>query len=451
MKVYEIIEATKGTLLSGDLDFDIKGFNQDSRKIKPNDMYIPIIGERLDGHAFIQSAFDNGACAILTSQKCEYKDKIVIYVEDTVIALQQMAHYIRLHRNVKVVGITGSVGKTSTKDMVYSVVSKKYKTLKTLGNYNNEIGLPLTILRHQGEEVLILEMGMNHMREMALLSSIALPDIGAITNVGTAHIGELGSRENILKAKMEIIEGMQDHSVLVINQDNDMLSTVQVEHMDVERIGIYDKSCQYLGENVILHENYSEFDIVKDGEKKHVVVPVQGEHFVYNALIAIAIGRNLGIDLDLCIAGIQEFELTKNRMDTIVLKDNITLIDGTYNASEDSMKSSIDVLANYSRRKIAILADMLEMGEYAKELHASVGAYLASKNIDILITVGSDAKYIVEAAKEQGMKEAYDCQDNQEVLKYVKRLLQKDDVVLLKGSNGMNLKEVVENIKEKFS
>lgn len=451
MKVYEIIEATKGTLLSGDLDFDIKGFNQDSRKIKPNDMYIPIIGERLDGHMFIQSAFDNGACAILTSQKCEYKDKIVIYVEDTIIALQQMARYVRLHRKVKVVGITGSVGKTSTKDMVYSVVSKKYKTLKTLGNYNNEIGLPLTILRHQGEEVLILEMGMNHLREMALLSSIALPDIGAITNVGTAHIGELGSRENILKAKMEIIEGMQNHSVLVINQDNDMLSNVQVERLEVERIGIDDKRCQYLGENVILHENYSEFDIVKDGEKKHVIVPVQGEHFVYNALIAIAIGRNLGIDLDLCIAGVQEFELTKNRMDTIVLKDNITLIDGTYNASEDSMKSSIDVLANYSRRKIAILADMLEMGDYSKELHASVGTYLASKNIDILITVGSDAKYIVEAAKKQGMKEVYDCQDNQEVLKYVKRLLQKDDVVLLKGSNGMNLKEVVENIKEKFS
>lgn len=451
MKVYEIIEATKGKLLSGDLNVDIHGFNQDSRMIKPNDMYIPIIGERLDGHKFIQSAFDNGACAILTSQMCEYKDKIVIYVEDTVVALQQMARYLRQHRNIKVVGITGSVGKTSTKDMVYSVVSKKYKTLKTLGNYNNEIGLPLTILRHYDEEVLILEMGMNHMREMALLSSIALPDIGAITNVGTAHIGELGSRDNILKAKMEIIEGMQDNSVLVINQDNDMLKTVQVERLQVERIGLHDKNCHYLGANVILHENNSEFDIVHDGIKKHVLVPVQGEHFVYNALIAIAIGVHLDIDLDLCIEGVQEFELTKNRMDSIVLKDHITLIDGTYNASEDSMKSSIDVLANYARRKIAILADMLEMGKFSKELHASVGNYVAKKNIDILIVVGNDAKYILEAARNQGMKEVYYCKDNQEVLQYVKRLLQKEDVVLLKGSNGMNLKEVVENIKEKFS
>ena len=221
MKVYEILEATKGILVSGNKEDEICFFSQDSRQMKNGGMYIPLKGERFDGHDFIESAFQTGATAIITAKDVSYPDKIVIKVEDTYQALKDMAIYLRSHRPVKVVGVTGSVGKTSTRDMVYSVVKQKYKTLKTEGNYNNEIGLPLTILRYQDEEVMVLEMGMNHLNEMSRLSIIAHPDVSCITNVGTAHIGELGSRENILKAKLEITDGMKDQSTLIINNDND--------------------------------------------------------------------------------------------------------------------------------------------------------------------------------------------------------------------------------------
>lgn len=450
MLIKEILEATQGVLLSGDINDDVQGFTQDTRQIKAGDMYIPLVGEKSDGHLYIDDAFKLGASSIVTSQKVNYPGKNVILVEDTLQALTDMAAYLRMHRPVKVVGVTGSVGKTSTKDMIYSVVSTKYKTLKTLGNYNNHIGLPLTILRHHDEEVMILEMGMNHLNEMEELSRIACPDISAITNVGTAHIGELGSRENILKAKLEIVAGMSDGSTLVINGDNDMLSTVRFDNFKVVKVGV-DCAAVFKAEKVILMDDHSEFTINYNGKVYQVVVPVPGNHFVLNALVAIAIGINLEIPMEKCIQGISQFELTKKRMDVIELKNNITLIDGTYNASEDSMKSSIDVLATYSRRKIAVLADMLELGEFSEQLHRSVGKYVAEKQIDVLVAVGREAKFMSDSAALSGMAEIYYCNNNQEVVNYLKNNLQNDDVVLLKGSNGMKLKDVVTKIEEKFS
>lgn len=450
MKVKEILAATDGKLLSGDSELEITGFSQDSRKVSNGMMYIPIIGERFDGHDFIQSAFDNGASAIITDRVIDDNKHIVILVKDTLKALQDMAHYLRNHRDVIVVGITGSVGKTSTRDMVYSVIKQQYRTLKTEGNYNNNIGLPLTILRLQDEQVMVLEMGMNHLKEMEELSLIANPDISAITNVGTAHIGELGSRENILKAKLEIIAGMKDGSTLVINNDNDMLSKVQIDRLQLLTVAV-DNDGDFKADNVILKDDHSEFEIEYENKKYSVYVPVPGKHFILNALIAIAIGHKLNISIDKCIQGIKEFELTKKRMDVIELKNKITLIDGTYNASEDSMKSSLDVLATYNRRKVAVLADMLELGDFSQEIHQRVGEYVAKKNIDVLVAVGKEAKYIVDGAKEMKMDAIFYCQDNQEVINYLQNNLQSNDVVLLKGSNGMKLKDVVTKIEEKFS
>ena len=354
-----------------------------------------------------------------------------------------MASYLRNHRPVKVVGVTGSVGKTSTRDMVYSVVKQKYKTLKTEGNYNNEIGLPLTILRYHDEEVLVLEMGMNHLQEMSRLSMIARPDIACITNVGTAHIGELGSRENILKAKLEIINGMKEGSTLIINQDNDMLQTVELPHLNVVRVG-KGKEASIQASHIVLEETKSSFEVEYQGKKEIIEVPVQGEHNISNALIAIAVGIELNISLEDIKKGIQEFKLTKNRMD-ILEKNHKTVIDGTYNASVDSMKSSIDVLANYKKRKVAILADMLELGDYSQQLHEEVGSYVASKGIDILVCVGKEAKYIYQKARES-MKDVYYFESNQEVIARLDELLKEDDVILVKGSHSMNLKEVVEKI-----
>lgn len=443
MKVYEIVEATRGILVSGNKDDEINFFSQDSRQMTNGGMYIPLKGERFDGHNFIESAFQTGAQAIISEKDVNYEDKIVIKVKDTHQALKDMASYLRNHRPVKVVGVTGSVGKTSTRDMVYSVVKQKYKTLKTEGNYNNEIGLPLTILRYHDEEVLVLEMGMNHLQEMSRLSMIARPDIACITNVGTAHIGELGSRENILKAKLEIINGMKEGSTLIINQDNDMLQTVELPHLNVVRVG-KGKEASIQASHIVLEETKSSFEVEYQGKKEIIEVPVQGEHNISNALIAIAVGIELNISLEDIKKGIQEFKLTKNRMD-ILEKNHKTVIDGTYNASVDSMKSSIDVLANYKKRKVAILSDMLELGDYSQQLHEEVGSYVASKGIDILVCVGKEAKYIYQKARES-MKDVYYFESNQEVIARLDELLKEDDVILVKGSHSMNLKEVVEKI-----
>lgn len=445
MLVSEIVKATGGTLISGNLDADIKGFSQDTRKIKPGDMYIPLVGEVFDGHDFINQAFNQGASSIITMKDDVYpSDKIVIKVKDTLKALQDMAHYLRTHRDVKVVAITGSVGKTSTKDMVASVISTKYKTLKTQGNYNNHIGLPLTILNYNEEEVMVLEMGMNNLGEIHLLSKIANPDYAIITNVGTAHIGNLGSRENILKAKLEIIDGMKSSGKLIVNNDNDLLHEYAKNH-EIITFGMENKS-DYYASNTSILPHLSTFNY----DNHRIQVNVPGSHFVLNALASIAIGDLLNIEPELMIKGIESFELTKKRMDFYNLKDNMILIDGTYNANLDSMISSIDVLSKYQGRKVAILADMLELGEFSEDLHRQVGHTLSEKNIDIVLCVGKESRFIVDSASRNGLKEAYHFNSNQDLMTKVCDYLKPNDVILVKASNGMNLIEIVNYLKETY-
>ena len=301
MLISEIIEATNGKLLNGHLDDQVNGFTQDTRVIQPGNLYIPLVGIK-DGHDYIPQAFENGAAATLTSHPIEDDSHNVILVEDTMKALGDLARYVRVHSNAKVVGITGSAGKTSTKDMIASVISQQYTTLKTQGNFNNNIGLPLTILRYNGEEVMVIEMGMNHLEEIDYLTKIALPDIAAITNIGTAHIGELGSRENILQAKMEIVHGM-NHGTLVVNNDNDLLSTVHPEGISLKTIGI-ESDADLKATDIILNEDMSSFRVKVDGKDYAVRVYVPGVHFIFNALIAIQIGLLLNIPMEKCIKGI---------------------------------------------------------------------------------------------------------------------------------------------------
>ncbi|MEE0965993.1 MAG: UDP-N-acetylmuramoyl-tripeptide--D-alanyl-D-alanine ligase [Bacilli bacterium] len=440
MLVREIIEATNGQLLKGNFEAEVKNITQDTRNVSKGDMYAALIGAR-DGHDFI-SQVEDIAVAVLVSKPVDTTIDNVILVEDTLKALGDIARFIREHSNVKVVGVTGSVGKTSTKDMIYSVVSTKYKTLKTLGNYNNHLGLPLTIFRYNDENVMILEMGMNHLGEISYLTNIAKPDIAVITNVGTAHIGELGSRENILKAKMEIVEGLNDNGTLIINGDNDMLSTVKEEGYVLKKVGI-DCDSSLKVKDVILNETYSTFTLCLDKDYD-VYVPIAGTHFVLNALVAIQVGLSLDISIEDCIKGVKSFTLTKNRNDIIELKDHIQLIDGTYNANLDSMKASIDVLSGYSGRKIAVLADMLELGEYEEKLHREVGKHLNDKNIDLLVTVGKASNYMNDEFN--GISYHFD--NNEEVKDFLIKEVKENDVLLLKGSNSMKLKEVVEYLKE---
>lgn len=445
MRVSDILKATNGVLISGDVNSVIGGFNQDTRKIQKGDMYIPLVGELHDGHDFIAAAFDAGAASIITEKEGTYpSNKIVIKVEDTLKALQDMAHYHRMSKNIKVVAITGSVGKTSTKDMIASVIEMKYKTLKTLGNYNNQIGLPLTILRLQDEEVMVLEMGMNNLGEISELSHIAVPNIAVITNVGTAHIGNLGSRENILKAKLEIMDGMKKEGKLIVNNDNDMLHQFAKENK-VITFGI-DNPSDYQGIEVTPIPHMSSFR----WDRALVNVNVPGVHFVLNALASIAVGDNLGIEKELIIKGIESFELTKKRMDFYPLKNDMVLIDGTYNANLDSMISSLDVLSKYEQRKVAILADMLELGEFSEDLHRQVGAKIAKMGIDVVVCIGKEAKFIEDSAKRNLVKNVYYYKDNEKAIKSLRGILLPSDIILVKGSQGMNLVEVTKYLQTEY-
>lgn len=441
MKVAEIVIATKGRLLSGSGDLEISGFTQDSRKVRPGMMYIPLKGENHDGHDFIDSAWDNGAEAII-SQKEIISDKAVVLVPDTLKALQDMAAYWRQKKAVKVIAVTGSVGKTSSRDLIYSVVKEKYRTLKTEGNYNNHIGLPLTILRLQNEEVLVLEMGMNHLGEIAFLSQLAKPDIGVITNIGTAHIGELGSWENILKAKLEIVSGMKPGAPLIINNDNDMLTTIKMEKYKLIKTGINNRS-QIQAREINMDLKGSSFMV----DDQLFFLPIPGKHFINNALLAIAVGRELGLSLAECERGIKNFKLTKNRMDIIKTKKYL-IIDGTYNASKDSMVASLDILANYPYRKIAVLGDMLELGDYSYQLHYAVGAYAAKLNLKYLVTIGKEAKAIYQGALDAGMAACFWFLTKEEALLWLDKHLMKNDIILVKASNGLKLKEVVLSLSD---
>lgn len=457
MNIYvkDVVEKCKGKLLYGDKNLILDNFCKDTREIKEGDIYLGIRGETFDGNLFYRDAFDNGAkCCILDSDieiDPKYKDKTIVRVDNTVKCIQELAKYKRSLYNIPVIAITGSVGKTSTKDMIYSVVKQKYKTLRTRGNYNNEIGLPLTILGLKDEEALIVEMGMNHFGELSLLTNIAHPTMVVITNVGTAHIGNLGSRENILKAKLEILEGLDKDGILFINNDNDLLHDKckeLEEKYEVVTIGI-DNDSDYMAKNIKDNIFSSRFDV---GNKfSNIEVEVGGKAFVYNAMMAFAIGDKLGIDSINIREGISSFKLSSHRLDKKVNKRGTTVIDDTYNANYDSMREAIEMLGKVrDKRRIAILGDMLELGEYAIKLHADIGEVVCDNKLDILITVGDYSKYIADRAMELGFIQDYIYGFDREDESYdlLDSLLTDKDIVLVKGSHGINLVNVVEKIME---
>jgi len=461
MKIKNILEATNGNLIKGEENAEIKEFCKDTRIIKKGDTYIGIKGENFDGNTLWQKAFEAGADTVIvqgidfSKEKLEqYQNKNIIEVKDTIQALADIATYKRTSckKDFQVVGVTGSVGKTSTKDIIANVVAQKYSTLKTQGNNNNNIGLPFTIFKLENQEAAVIEMGMNHFGEISKLTKIAKPTISVITNIGTSHIGNLGSRENILKAKLEILEGM-DKKILVINNDNDLLHKYYLENVENKDIEIHtygiENDSDVMAENIILNENDSEFICNIKGEKFKIKVPVGGIHFVYNAICAATVGTLLGLNQEQIKNGIETFELTKKRMDITELKNGVTIINDSYNASFESMQASLKYLNGLnSKRKIAVLGDMFELGEFSEELHEKVGKEVVKNKIDILICCGKNAKYIVENAEKEGMKKQniYYFETREQVEELVKKIWQSGDSILFKASNGMKFFNIVENI-----
>ena len=468
--VNKIIEICNANVAFGNTEIKCEEFSKDTRTIQPGDVYIGIKGENFDGNMFYENALENGAAVcilqgditISEEVKEKYKDRCVIIVEDTIKALQQIAAYKRSLYNIPVIAITGSVGKTSTKDIVASVVGTEFNVLKTQGNLNNHIGLPMTILGLKNHNALVVEMGMNNLGEISVLSKIAKPNIAIITNVGTAHIGNLGSRENILKAKLEILDGMDENGILIINNDNDLLHKWAEEYngpITVFTYGIEEKS-NVNALNIQLFENKSECTVIEDVSKaqtvfntqnteknqEEIIIPIGGNHFVLNALCSVAVGKILNISFENIKKGIYNFSLSKNRMELLTTSNNITIINDSYNANYDSMKAGIEYLAKTSaNRKIAVLGDMLELGDFSEELHTKVGEVVAENKIDILVTVGKMAQYIANVAK-QGNVEVHVCENNQQAIELLKSIIIKNDIIYLKASNGMRFKEIVEGL-----
>ena len=462
--IKDIIKICKAELLCGIETEALTDVTRDTREINQGDTYIGFKGEHSDGNLLYEDALKKGAktCILEKSSvkgkinkkeiKEKYKNASIILVGDTTKALQQIAEYKRNLYDIPVIGVTGSVGKTSTKDIIASVMSKKFNVLKTLGNYNNQIGLPLTILRLKDENAMVVEMGMNMPNEISTLSKIAKPTVAVITNVGTAHIGNLGSRENILKAKLEILDGLKENGILVINNDNDMLHNwyISKTHTDHKIItfGMENKS-DIMPYDVELSENGSTFKIDLDGKTYNVHISVGGNHFVLNSLCAIAIGRIFNIKTEDILNGIANFELTKRRMQVEKNANNITIINDCYNANYDSMKAALEYLGKIkAKRKIAVLGDMLELGNFSKELHEKVGEEVAKNNIDMLVVVGEEANYIVSKAQEKGLdnNRIYICKNNEEAIEIIKKISKPEDAILLKASNAMNFQEIFNSI-----
>lgn len=425
---------------------EVTGIAIDSRKVKQGGLFIPICGERVDGHKFIPEVMEKGALACLSEQKQEHPSGPYILVESTREALRKTAAFYRQSLGIKVAGITGSVGKTSTKEMIASVLKERYTVHKTAGNYNNEIGLPLTIFDLTEEhEIAVLEMGISDFGEMHRLAETANPDICVITNIGLCHLENLGSRDGILKAKTEVFAHLRGEGTVILNGDDDKLATVHmVNGKKPVRYGLHQGDA-YASEIETLELEGIRMTLHLHGESRKVVIPIPGEHNIYNALAAACVGDACGMHLDEICRGIESAETISGRSN-LIRKNGITVIDDCYNANPVSMRASLDVLAQASGRKIAVLGDMGELGQSERSLHAGVGSYAAQKQIDMLLCTGELSEEMVRAsaAVKNGKTYAAYFSTKEELLEYLLMAIKKGDTLLVKASHFMQFSKIVE-------
>ena len=454
LSIKEIVDAVNGKLLNPQLEkvsLPIECITTDSRKQMEKGLFIPLKGERFDGHDFICTVYDKGAIATLTMNEEVVDEKVAtILVEDTNRALLDLGRYYRKQFQIPVIGITGSVGKTSTKEMISAVLSGKWNVHKTEGNFNNEIGLPLTLFKlESSHEAAVIEMGMNHFGEIHNLTCSALPDVAVITNIGTAHIENLGSREGILKAKLEILDGLHEDGLLVINGDNDLLSTLSDLPVPSISYGLQSTN-DYWAKEIHSEGEYTFATVMSPRQTYPIRIKALGEHMVYNTLAAIAVAEHFKLTEEEIMNGLSSYEPAKMRMHITTLESGLTIIDDTYNASPDSMEAALKVLRDYQvkGRKVAILGDMFEMGDFAPKLHEEVGEFAAEASIDVLIAIGDLAHHIYKGYKKKGTKDAYYFKTKEAFIENIVHVIQKDDCVLLKASRGMHFEGLIEEVRK---
>lgn len=452
LSLQEILAATGGRC-ENMRELVFSGITTDSRVESSGELFVALCGERFDGHAYCQMALEHGASAVLVSKPVPElpAGTVVITVADTLLAYQQIAHAYRMgHEHLRVVAVTGSNGKTSTKDMIAACLETGFKVVKTQGNFNNEIGLPKTLLSIEPDtEVVVVEMGMRGLGQIRELCDIAQPDVAVVTNVGETHMELLGSMENIARAKREIVEGLTAEQVAVLNADNEYVAAMAAKtDAQVVTYG-YSGKATFRGDNVVTTAQGSVFTCIdsRSGERAEVNMPFIGEHNVQNALAAIAVGAVFGVKLNDSAKALMTAKLTGSRQE-IVHAGTLTVINDAYNASPASMEAALKTLheakkAAHGARTIAVLADMLELGDISYDSHRRVGQFAVREKTDIVIAYGKEAKAITAAVDALGGT-AYWCAGRNEAAELLDSLLQPQDIVLLKGSHSMQVDSLLE-------
>ncbi len=422
----------------------------DSRAITPGCLFVALEGERFDGHSFVREAFEKGAVAAVCRKTIAGAEKPVIYVKDTQRALITIGCAHRLKYNLPIVAVTGSVGKTTTKDMIACALAAQLKTLKTEGNRNNEIGLPLTLLNlDESYGCAVLEMGMTHPGDLSLLSAAALPTVAIITNIGVSHIENLGSRENILKAKLEVAEGLPTDGTLILNYDNDLLCDIKTHRgLAIISYGIDCLQADITAKNISRKGEETQFIIRYHNKDYPARIPCIGVHNVLNALAAFGVCAALKLDLVRCTAALGTYTPSGMRQ-KIVRYGGFTVIEDCYNASPDSMKAALGTLktlkAEAGGASIAVLADMLELGDYSQTAHEAVGSLVAQTDADVLIAYGTEAVHMARTAQRDGVRTVYYFSDKGEAAQKLIDTAKPGDTILFKGSRGMRLEEIIES------
>lgn len=422
----------------------------DTRKIQPGSLFVCLRGERFDGHSFASQAAQLGAAAFLVDHPVD-ADVPQLVVTDTGKALLQLAGWYRRRFQLPVVGLTGSVGKTTTKEFIALVLGAKYNTLKTQGNLNNEIGVPQMLFRlEDSHTAAVIEMGMNHFGEISRLTRAVAPTVGLITNIGVSHIENLGSRAGILQAKLEILEGMAPDAPLIVNMDNDMLRTVKLGDRPLLTFAIDDQSADFTATDIAEQGSTTTFTVHHSAFTQPVTIPTVGIHNVYNALAAMAVGYVTGVDPAAAASALANYVPAGMRQN-LVQVGGVQVIEDCYNASPDSMRAALQTLGKLPvRRRYAVLGAMLELGDYAKEAHTQVGKMAAENGIDGVLAYGADAAYIVEAAKQAGLENARLFDTKEALAQSLAQQVQPGDGVLFKGSRGMHLEDVMHTVYERW-
>lgn len=454
ISISDLLTITGGTLLCGNAQGTIDSITTDSRTVQEGALFVAICGQRVDGHSYIDTAFSKGATCVLAEREVEVTgEKPVILVPDTVGAMGAIARYVMETLAIPTVAITGSVGKTTTRDMTHAVLCAKFHTLKNENNFNNEIGVPLTVFKaDESYTAAVIEMGMDNFGEIHRLSQMVMPDIAMVTNIGMSHIERLGSQENIYKAKSEMFANTKPAGVVILNGDDPILMKHKHEiAQKVITVGVKNKNADLLATNICADAESVSFDVMGMGHSFSVKLPVPGEHNVLNALLACAAGLVLEIpDQDIKDA-LSSFTLTGMRMD-IVRCQSVTVINDCYNAAPASVSAALGVLAKRTNRKVAILGDIAALGEYSYSAHKDLGAVVVDSGVDFLITIGQQAKYIAEGAFERGMDSTrfVSVDTVEEVYPYLSENLKENDVILVKASRVMGLERVTEYLKQNF-